>query len=160
MIPPCTRKSLVYENVCTLCNPGAAAKGELEGVDPIIPSIYVGETSRTVQERALEHWSAARGSSNQKKEGSHMRTHMEQRHGGKEPSFIMRVVEFHRSALSRQTGEAVRIMRRGRAGSVLNSRGEFNRCYIPRLRVEEPSKVEELEKWEEQELVKTMEQLR
>ena len=30
-----------------------------------------------------------------------------------EPTFIMRVVQFHRSALSRQTGETVRIMRRG-----------------------------------------------
>ena len=160
VLPPCTRKSLVYENVCRLCNPGATSKGELEGVNPTIPSIYVGETSRTVQERAVEHWSAARGSNNQKKETSHMRTHMEQVHGGGEPMFIMRVVEFHRTALSRQAGEAVRIMRRGGAGSVLNSRGEFNRCYIPRLRVEEPSKVEELEKWEEQELEKTMELLR
>ena len=91
-----------------------------------------------------------------------MAKHMLQYHEGREPQFMMRVVEFHRTALSRQTGEAVRIMRmrRGGAGSVLNSCGEFNRCYIPRLRVEEPSKVEELEKWEEQELEKTMELLR
>ena len=92
MLPPCTRKSLVYENVCSTCNPGAGAKGELEGVDPNIPSIYVGETSRTIQERAKEHWSAARES--KKKDGrSHMREHMEQYHGGEDPTFLMKVVQ-------------------------------------------------------------------
>ena len=147
MLPPCTRKSLVYENVCSICNKGAKDKGELKDVDPLIPSVYVGETSRTVQERAREHWAATRGSSKEV-EGSHMVKHMQQYHDGREPEFIMRVVEFHRSALSRQTGEAVRIMRRGGAGSVLNSRAEFNRCYIPRLRVEEQEKLEQMEQWE------------
>ena len=81
-----------------------------------------------------------------------MAKHMELVHGGGEPTFMMRVVQFHRSALSRQCGEAVRIMKRGGAGSVLNSRAEFNRCYIPRLKVEECDKVKELEDMEEQEL--------
>ena len=36
--------------------------------------------------------------------------------------------------------------------SVLNSKGEFNRSYIPRLKVEEMDKVKELENLEEQEL--------
>ena len=71
MLPPCKRKSLVYENVCSICNEGAGSKKELEKVDPLIPSIYVGETSRTVQERALEHWADTRGSS-KGVEGSHM----------------------------------------------------------------------------------------
>ena len=115
MLPPCKRKSLVYENVCSICNEGAGSKKELEKVDPLIPSIYVGETSRTVQERALEHWADTRGSS-KGVEGSHVLKHMEQYHGGRRPEFIMRVVEFHKSALSRQTGEAVRIMRRGEQG--------------------------------------------
>ena len=147
MLPPCTRKSLVYENVCSLCNKGAGAKGELKDVDPLIPSIYVGETSRTIQERAREHWAATKGSKKDL-EGSHMAKHMQQYHEGREPQFMMRVVEFHRSALSRQTGEAVRIMRRGGAGSVLNSRAEFNRCYIPRLKVEEQDKIKEMEQLE------------
>ena len=158
VIPPCTRKSLVYENVCSTCNPGARAKGELEDVDPNIPSIYVGETSRTVQERAMEHWRAAKGSKKEK-EGSHMKKHMELFHGGGEPTFVMRVVQFHRTALSRQCGEAIRIMRRGGAGSVLNSKAEFNRCYIPRLKVEEQDKIEEMEKLEEQELAEVKENL-
>ena len=33
--------------------------------------------------------------------------------------------------------KAVRIRRRGGEGAVLNSKAEFNRCYIPRLRLEE-----------------------
>ena len=160
MIPPCTRKSLVYENVCSTCNPGADAKKELENVDPTIPSIYVGETARTIQERAKEHWSAARGRTKKDTDGSHMWKHMEQYHGGGEPTFIMRVVQFHRSALSRQTGEAVRIMRRGGAGSVLNSRSEFNRCYIPRLKVEEQDKLTEMEEQEKKELESVKETLR
>ena len=45
-----------------------------------------------------------------------MLKHMEQYHGGRGPELIMRVVEFHKSALSRQTGEAVRIMRRREQG--------------------------------------------
>ena len=49
---------------------------------------------------------------------------MDQYHGGGEPTFVMRIVQFHRTALSRQCGEAIRIMRRGGAGSVLNSRAE------------------------------------
>ena len=103
MLPLCTRKSLVYENVCSLCNNGAGAKRELKDVDPLIPSIYVGKTARTIQERAREHWAATKGSKKDV-EGSHMAKHMQQYHEGREPQFMMRVVEFHRSALSRQTG--------------------------------------------------------
>ena len=88
-----------------------------------------------------------------------MAKHMELFHGGADPTFMMRVVQYHRSALSRQCGEAVRIMRRGGAGSVLNSRAEFNRCYIPRLKVEEHDKVRELELLEEQELADVKENL-
>ena len=50
---------------------------------------------------------------------------------------MFKVVSASRTALSRQIREAVRIRRRGGAGSILNSRSEFNRCYIPRLVVEE-----------------------
>ena len=55
MIAPCTRKSLVYENVCGACNEGAGAKGEIKIAIPDIPSVYVGETSRTIKERSKEH---------------------------------------------------------------------------------------------------------
>ena len=50
---------------------------------------------------------------------------------------IFKVVGKYRSALSRQVGEAVKIRRRGGEGSLLNSKGEFNRCKITRLTLEE-----------------------
>ena len=53
------------------------------------------------------------------------------------PNFIMRAVKYHKTALYRQLGEAVRIRRRGGQGSILNSKAEYDRCYIPRLVVEE-----------------------
>ena len=49
------------------------------------------------------------------------------------PEFVMKVVGYHRSALSRQIGEAVRISRRG---EVLNSKSEYSRCKITRLSLE------------------------
>ena len=49
----------------------------------------------------------------------------------------MMVSSFHKSALERQVGEAVRIRRRGGAGHILSSKSEFNRCHIPRLVLEE-----------------------
>ena len=68
--PNCTRSSVVYESICSLCNPGALKKGELEQTNNA-PSLYVGESSRSVQERAMEHWGAARRSD----DTSHMIRH-------------------------------------------------------------------------------------
>ena len=150
-IAPCTRKSLVYENVCGRCNEGAKGKKELEDVDPTIPSIYVGESSHTIQERSREHWAASKGCA-KVQEGSHIYKHQELHDNGAEPNFIMRVMEYHKTALSRQTAEAVRIQRRGGAGAVLNSKNEYNRCFIPRLWLIEEEVVEEMERAEEQEL--------
>ena len=94
----------------------------------------------------MEHWAAARGSS-KAQDGSRIHKHQEQIHRGEEPQFYLRAVNFYKSALSRQTGEAVRIRRTGGEGAVLNSKAEFNRCYIPRLHMVEE---EEIKKGEEQ----------
>ena len=59
-LPNCTKQSVVYESICIKCNPGAMKKGELENVCEGAPSLYVGETSRSIQQRAVEHWGAAR----------------------------------------------------------------------------------------------------
>ena len=91
------------------------------------PSIYVGETARSVKERALEHWADyASGNSD-----SHIRKHWELHHQGQgEPQFRITVVGQFRDALSRQVAEAIRIMMRG---STLNSKNGYNRCSITRL---------------------------
>ena len=83
-------------------------------------------------ERSREHWGSFKGA----KEDNHIFKHQQIVHGGAtNPNFIMRVVSQYRTALGRQVSEAVRIWRRG--VEVLNSRAEFNRCHIPRLRLED-----------------------
>ena len=147
-LPNCRKASLVYENVCKRCNPGADSKKELVDVKSDIPTLYVGETSRSVFERSKEHWKAWRS----QKEDSHMLRHQVAEHGGEgDPQFTMRVVKYYKTALSRQVGEAVRIRRRGGAGCILNSKSEYNRCMIPRLIVEEQDE-EQIEKKEQEEL--------
>ena len=53
----------------------------------------------------------------------------------------MKVIKFHRSALSRQVGEAIKIQRRG-GELTLNSRTEYNRCKITRLSLEQKDYVD------------------
>ena len=156
-MPPCSTSSVVYENICHTCNPSALKKGELRSQEGELPSIYVGETSRTVQERGLEHWGAWR----RREENGHIMKHQMLHHGGDmEPKFTLKVVGSHKTALSRQIMEAVRIRRRGGSGAILNSKGEFNRAHIPRLvledreaedeellRKEQKLKNRELDKW-------------
>ena len=154
-LPNCKKQSLVYENVCLRCNLGAESKKELREVKDDTPTLYVGETSRSIFEKSREHWGAWRSG----KEESHILKHQEADHGGDtSPKFIMRVVNYYKTALSRQVGEAVRIRRRGGEGSILNSRAEFNRCRIPRLTIEEVDE-EQLEEQENKELKIAMEQL-
>ena len=131
------------------CNPGADGKRELKELNNKEASTaYVGETSRSVKERTQEHWGAYRS----RNKDSHMLKHQELQHGGAAPpKFVMRIVSGARSALERQTKEAVRIRRRGGEGAILNSKAEFNRCYISRLQLGELD-VEQLEREEKEEL--------
>ena len=91
-----------------------------------------------------------------------MRKHQELHRDGQHPSrFIMRMVKQSRSALEIQVGEAIRIKRRGEAGAILNSKSEYNRCYIPRLQLEdirEEQKREEEQSKEEEELQNILEE--
>ena len=103
MICPCIRKSAVYENVCAEYNEGAWGKGELKNVNPDIPSIYVGKTSRSIKERAGEHWKAALGSK-QAQEGSHMVIHPELYYNGREPNFVMRIVQLQEFPIKADRG--------------------------------------------------------
>ena len=158
-ITDCTRNNVVYESICTRCNPGASGKGELEQVRPGAPSLYVGETSRSINERAQEHWGSAR----RMEDKSHIHKHQLMEHGGDHPEFVFKLISSHKTALSRQIKEAVRIRRRGGANNILNSKGEYNRCHIPRLVVEEEDpqcKEQRLlrEEQEAEELTRSLEQ--
>ena len=123
----------MYENICSLCNPEATKKGDLKEQKGEQPSLYVGESSRSIKERSQEHWAAW----GRREEKGHITKHQYLHHGGsQEPKFIMKMISSHKSALSRQISEAVRIRRRGGEGQILNSKGEFNCSQIPRLTLE------------------------
>ena len=93
----------------------------------------MGVTARSVQERSREHWEGYRRKDNNNHMVKHMTLHHEE---GAEPEFLMKVVGFPRTALSRQVGEAVRIAKRG---LVLNSKAEFSKCKFSRLSLEQVS---------------------
>ena len=132
-MPKCNKRNVLYENICTLCNPGAGEEKRGKGLKPPThpPSIYVGETSRTLYERGKEHW---RGFYS-KAENSHIYKHHQIHHGGEgEPAFFLRPVRFFSTALTRQIAEATRIQIWGEE-IVLNSKSEYNRCKIGRLTI-------------------------
>ena len=105
-LPLCTRSSVVYENICVTCNPSARSKGELGEQENVgVPSLYVGESGRSIQERASEHWSDYRRGEDK----SHIKKHQALQHQEEAPNFIMKVVSYPRSALTRQVQEAVTV---------------------------------------------------
>ena len=55
-IYPCTRRNLVYENICLLCHPNAGGKQCKLDEGVVEQSVYVGESSRSMYERSKEHW--------------------------------------------------------------------------------------------------------
>ena len=133
-LPACTKSNLVYENICASCNPGASGKLDQAEIRVDIPTVYVGETSRSIYERSREHWEGVKKGSNK----NHMVKHQLLEHAGEpDPNFQMKVRGFFKTALARQVAEAVYIRRRGGEGAILNSKGEFSRSYIPRLQVPE-----------------------
>ena len=124
----------MYESICTKCQPEAKKTGPLDShKKKEIPSIYVGETSRSIYERAGEHWAGYR----KKKTDSHIWKHHLIHHGSQgEPEMVFKVLGQFRSALTRQISEAVQI--RGRGSMALNSKAEYDRCRIHRLTVDQP----------------------
>ena len=69
-------------------------------------------------------------------EDSHMAKHWCLDHKDEEkPDFEMKVLRGHMSAFSRQVHEAV-LIEMNEGNNILNSKGEFNRCQLPRLCVQ------------------------
>ena len=102
----CRKRSIIYENSCIVCNPAEKKtknKKDLED-DRRTPSIYVGESAGSLDERTREHLKDATDVQVE----SHMRKHWEIEHGDLQgpPRFKMKVIKYCRSALERQIGEA------------------------------------------------------
>ena len=107
--------------------------------------MYVGESSRSIYERSKEHV-AGRVIQD---EDNHQIKHWLSSHEDllAPPEFKFTIIKTFQDPLTRQLSEAVRIERRGE--EILNSKSEFSRCRVPRLRVD-------MEGWKEKK--KTLEQ--
>ena len=123
----CRSSNVVYEAKCTECvedhENGLISKDDI--------GIYIGETSRTLVERATEHIKAA----DDLDVKSFIMKHWASKHGLMEtrPRVQFSVIKQCKDALSRQVSEALFIESR----SNLNSRAEWGRNTISRLRVEQ-----------------------
>ena len=129
-IQNCKQRNILYESYCTICNP----EGLKDGKDGFRASgVYVGESARSLYERAKEHHEDEES----RKEDSHRMKHWVLDHPSllDPPRFKIKVVSSYRDPLTRQVGEAVRIEMRG--GNTLNSKTEYNRCRIPRLVIDQ-----------------------
>ena len=115
-----TKRNILYFSTCIMC--------KQEGKE----QVYVGESSRSSYERGGEH----EKDFERRMGDSHILKHLEVVHPGViEPKFEFRVAQTFQSALTRQVSEAVMIRRKGDA--VINSKGVYNRCYLPRLTIEQ-----------------------
>ena len=55
VVYPCTRRSVTYQNICLKCNPGGGGKVSKLNGKADTPSVYIGETGRSLFERGREH---------------------------------------------------------------------------------------------------------
>ena len=114
----CSKENVLYESRCTECN--GMEKGKEESVTKDSrdsPSIYVGETSRSLMERSKEHHEDYK----RQREDSHMMKHWANSHPGPEkPKFHQYIIASFKLSLRRQVAEAVRIQHRSQ---VLNPVG-------------------------------------
>ena len=91
---------------------------------------YIGETSRNLFTRGLEH----QDKFEKRKPDSFMFNHQEERHPGDQPDYKVSVVGSYRDPLSRQVAEGVLITRCKE--EILNSKSEFRQPPIVRVRRE------------------------
>ena len=116
----CKAGNVIYSNTCKDC--------KTTGVD----TKYIGETSRTLMERASEHYRDIKDA----KRTSHMREHCQEEHLGKTPSFRFDLIKVCKTSLERQVGESICVkMSRKKGVNIINSKVEYNRCLLPTLTV-------------------------
>ena len=116
----CQMESITYSIICV----GCAEVG--------ISTQYIGESGHSGYQRSLEHLQAHQG----KNKNSPLWKHSLGHHKGVKQCYSFTVLKSHRSALNRQISEAVLIQVAG-PDMLLNSRGEWNICKIPRLVLED-----------------------
>ena len=106
--PNCRSKNILYESICALCNPSDPPSIPHEdhptpsSVNPVASreGIYIGESSRSLFERSIEHHNDAKTMSKK----SHMVKHWMLTHPDSDtiPAFRFTIIAQYRDALSRQ----------------------------------------------------------
>ena len=110
----CHRANINYEVTCELCPRESHTK-------------YIGETSRNLYTRMLEHQGG------EHTEGSFMRKHMEEKHVGMESNFKARATHSNKDCLTRQIREGVLIKHNKNA---LNTKSEWHLPALYRIQNE------------------------
>ena len=137
----CTKRNVIYETWCMSCYEEDKAKIEEEfgedvkvmkkRIEEIKLHKYVGESSRSVFERAWEH----ENSRNKLHTDSHMLKHILDKHSDKnmkEIEFGIKVLKYMRTSHN-WILESVIIQQENKGHHILNSKSEYNRCSLPRL---------------------------
>ena len=136
----CTKRCVIYETWCMTCEEKEVRRIEEETedekerrkkIEEIKLFKYIGESSRSLYERGLEHLR----DKEELKADSHMIKHFFDQHSEEQledMKFGARIVKQARTAFNRQIGESVAIQS-NKHHHLLNSKSEYNRCALPRL---------------------------
>ena len=154
----CKARNIVYKSKCLICNPATSHEEEVD-VQPLGRSqepregIYVGETSRSLHERALEHERDAKAFSPK----SHIVKHWMISHPvlPNPPEMEFTISARFKDCLSRQIGEALKINLS--KDILLNSKSEYNSNSLNRISIQEDAwerRERGRQEEEEEELVK------
>ena len=92
----------------------------------------MGESSRSLYERSREHQADRDSMLEESHQVKHWLLHHQELKGP--PAFRYKIIASFKDPMTRQLSEAVRIELRG--SEVLNSKSEYSRCRVPRLRVD------------------------
>ena len=129
----CRQRNVLYENHCQACKVDVQKDGSnKDDSKKDGRGLYIGETSRSVYERSKEH----QEDRDDREEDSHQVKHWVLDHPemSSPPQFKFTIVASFQDPLTRQIAESVRIDRGGEA--ILNSKSEYSRCRVPRLRID------------------------
>ena len=131
----CRSRNIVYESKCKLCNSSPIDDGDEAGRQNSSPreGIYIGETSRSLHERAFEHVRDAENYSPK----SHIVKHWMSKHPeiSCPPEMEFSITARYHDCLSKQIGEALRI--NFSKDNILNSKSEYLQNKISRITIEE-----------------------
>ena len=154
----CKARNIVYESKCLVCNPATSHEDEVDvqpsgGSQKPREGIYVGETSRSLHERALEHERDAKAFSTK----SHIVKHWMNFHPvlPNPPETDFTISARFKDCLSRQIGEALKI--NFSKDILLNSKSEYNNNSLNRISIQEDAwerRERGRQEEEEEELVK------